>query len=203
MSTLTLPTPVTYPRRPSAPSSPRPLRWTCEQFHMAGDHGLFEGRNIILINGDLIEMPSTNPPHTTARTLTEMLFGKEYLVRGQEPLILGSTIDPVPDIAVLKGNVRDYAKNHSKTALLIVEINDSSLDYDTTTKASLYASAGIADYCVVDLNNRRLLVYRDPVADETKPFGFRYASVVHFAAGQATSPLALPSTTIDLAEMLP
>ncbi len=117
-------------------------------------------------------------------------------------LALGRSIDPVPDLAVVAGSPRDYLQKPT-TAVLVIEISDSSLDYDTTTKASLYASAGIADYWVLDLKNRRLLVYRDPIADAAAPFQFNYANIIEASAGAMVSPLALPAGKIAVADLLP
>ena len=49
----------------TAPGSPTPqrVRWTCDEFHDVSDSGLFEGRNVILVDGELLEMPAPNPPH--------------------------------------------------------------------------------------------------------------------------------------------
>jgi Uma2 family endonuclease len=86
---------------------------------------------------------------------------------------------------------------------LVVEVSDSSLDYDTTDKASLYAAAGIADYWVVDLVNRRLMVMRDPLADAAARFGFRYSTVTAVAIGQSASPLAAPASNVAVADLMP
>ena len=115
---------------------------------------------------------------------------------------IGKSIDPVPDLAVVAGSARDYLQKPA-TASLVVEVSDSSLDYDTNDKASLYAAAGIADYWVVDLVNRQLIVFRSPQANTSKPFGFAYANVTLHAAGQAVSPLAATAASVAVAELLP
>ena len=60
------------------------------------------------------------------------------------------------------GSIRDYVAEHPATALLAVEVAVTSLDYDTTTKAKLYATAGIPEYWVLDLEGKRLIVFRGP-----------------------------------------
>src|SRR5205814_1171958 len=70
---------------------------------------------------------------------------------------------PKPDFAIVPGRPRDYAV-HPTTADLVIEVADSSLDFDTYEKRLLYARASIREYWVVDINGRRLLVYRDPQA---------------------------------------
>ena len=79
---------------------------------------------------------------------------------------------------------------------LVVEISDSTLAYDQNEKGPLYAAAGIAEYWIVDVNTRRLLVYRDP-----QPAG--YASLQTLRATESVSPLAAPDASAPVAELLP
>jgi Uma2 family endonuclease len=152
-------------------------------------------------------MPVPNPPHSTATALTveslRLVFGKGFVIRSENPLVLGRSTDPVPDVAVVTGSVRDYAQSHPTTALLVVEVGDSTLDYDTGDKASLYASSGIADYWVVDLVNRQLVVHRDPQPDPSRPFAASYRTVTTHPAGQSVAPLAAPTASVAVADLLP
>jgi len=204
MSSTILPPPFASS---AAVAIPRPKRWTCAEFHQLGDEGWFEHVRPILIDGEILEMPVPNPPHSTAKSLTEealrAIFGVGFVVRPENPLVLGRSTDPVPDLAVVTGSIRDYARAHPSTAVLVVEVADSSLDFDTGDKASLYASAGIGDYWVVDLVNRRLIVFRGPRADAVKPFGFTYANVTEYHLGQSVAPLAAPGSAIVIADLLP
>jgi len=207
MSTLTLPT-ASVPASAIVPSAgPKPVRWTCAEFHQMGDLGWFEHKRVMLIEGEILEMAGPNPPHSTATALVQealrSIFGSGFVVRGENPLVLGLTTDPVPDVAVVQGNIRDYATIHPTTAVLVVEVSDSLLNYDTGDNASLYASAGIADYWVVDLVNRQLIVFRDPRPDPGRLFGFFYASMTVFGAGQSISPLSRPKASAAVNEMLP
>jgi Uma2 family endonuclease len=124
-------------------------------------------------------------------------------VRNQLPLVLGLLTDPEPDLAVVPGNARDYATAHPTSALLVVEISDSTLDYDLTDKASLYASGGITDYWVVDLVNRRLVVHRIPQSDPGAAFGARYSQVAQFGPADQTSALAAPQAAVAVSDLLP
>jgi Uma2 family endonuclease len=185
---------------------PRPKTWTCDEFHRLGDRGLFEGKPTILIDGHLLEMQPATAAHDTALSLlTEELrkiFSTGFVVRGQMSLVLGESTDPVPDLTIVVGSARSLIQKPT-TAVLVVEVSDSSLDYDTTEKASLYASAGIADYWVIDLLNRQLIVFRDPQADSTKPFGFIYADISMHQPGQSVSPLAAPGSFVSVDDLLP
>jgi Uma2 family endonuclease len=111
--------------------------------------------------------------------------------------------DPVPDLAVVQGSIRDYGTIHPSTAVLVVEVSDSSLKYDTGDKASLYASAGIADYWVVDLVGRQLIVFRDPQMDSTGVFGFSYADMKKYGPNQSASPLRAPHSSVLVSDLLP
>jgi len=82
-----------------------------------------------------------------------------------------------------------------------VEISDSSLDFDTTTKAELYAEDGIREYWVVDLVNRHVLVFRDPAAIAAG--GHTYLTRLTSGPADTVSPLAAPNTPIRVADLLP
>jgi Uma2 family endonuclease len=185
----------------SRPASavPRPIRWTCAEFHRFGDLGLFEGRRAMLIDGVILEEGPMNPPHAITLELVEetlrTAFGTGWRFRSQSPLVLGQDTDPEPDFVVIGGVARG-SSGHPTTADLVVEVADSSLDFDTHEKRLLYARAGIREYWVVDINGRRLLVYRDPNAGD-------YATQQAFGSTDTVSPLAAPTATVRVADLLP
>jgi Uma2 family endonuclease len=152
----------------------------------------------MLIDGVILEQGPMNPPHAITLGLVEeavrAAFGAGWWLRHQSPLILGQDTDPEPDLAVVPGRPRDYA-GHPTTADLIVEVADSSLDFDTNDKRLLYARAGIREYWVVDINGRTLRVSRDPRAGD-------YASQQTFGPADAVSPLAAASATVRVADLL-
>ena len=191
---------------PVPPGPPRNLRWTVDQFHYLGDLGMFEGRRAWLVDGVILEEGPMNPPHRIALELSEealrVAFGTGWRVCNQMPLVLGQTTDPEPDLAVIAGSPRG-ATAHPSTAALVVEVSDSSLRYDTTAKLSLYAAGRIADYWVVDVAGRQLLVFRDPLPDASQPHGHGYATQLVLGPGDTVSPLSAPSSTIRVADLLP
>ena len=170
----------------AAAAAPRPLRWTCAEFHDLGDRGVFEGRRAMLIDGVILEQGPMNAPHgkTLGRVerALQKVFGAEWWQRHQLPLVLGQDIDPMPDIAIVPAGALDY-EGHPDTARQVVEVSDSSLAFDTTEKRLIYARAGIPEYWVVDINGRRLLVYRDPQSGD-------YASRREYGPADALTPLA-------------
>jgi Uma2 family endonuclease len=129
-------------------------------------------------------------------------FGIGFWVRTQVPLNLSEETDVEPDVTVVPGKPRDYPE-HPTTALLVVEISETTLDYDRGRKGSLFAAAGLADYWIVNLIDDQLEVYRNPVADPSEPFGFRYADQIILRRGDQIAPLAAPQANIAVADLLP
>jgi Uma2 family endonuclease len=191
-------------RVPSGP--PRNMLWTVAQFHYLGDLGMFEGRRAWLVDGVIVEEGPMNPPHRIALEVSEEVlraaFGPGWRVCIQMPLVLGQSTDPVPDIAVVAGSPRGTTA-HPTTAALVVEVSDSSLRYDTTTKVGVYAAGGIADYWVVDVNARELHVFRDPRPDAAHPQGHSSATHLTLGPNDSVAPLAAPHAGICVADLLP
>jgi Uma2 family endonuclease len=185
---------------------PRNLLWTVDQFHYLGDLGMFEGRRAMLIDGVIVEEGPMNPPHRIALELsTEALrsvFGSGWRVCVQMPLVLGQVTDPEPDIAVVAGSPRT-ATTHPTTAALVLEVADTSLRYDTTVKVATYAAGGIADYWVLDVNGRELLVYRDPAPDPTAAQAYTYLTRQTLGPADSIAPLAMPGRAVSVADLLP
>ncbi len=188
---------------PKPPTTPHPVRWTHQEYHTLGELGVLDDRRVEFIKGEIIEMSPKGWPHVVACRKTAELLEKAFAgigwVARQEPL---TTIDsePEPDVSVHSGRFEDYA-NHPTSALLIVEVADTSLDYDTTTKAELYATANIPDYWVLDLVNSRLLVFRDPMPTAIGGGAYR----THFELGptQSITSLSAPGYSIRVADLLP
>ncbi len=86
---------------------------------------------------------------------------------------------------------------------MVVEVSDSSLNYDRTRKAPLYAAAAIAEYWIVNLEDGELEIYRDPQPDPTATFGFRYFTTTVLRRGDSVTPLAAPRATIAVSDLLP
>jgi Uma2 family endonuclease len=147
-------------------TEPKVHQWTREELIKMWAGGLLVGQRVELIEGEVIEMNLLSSEHATAVTLATYalrdIFGKGWLVRVQNPLSLGIHSEPHPDIAVVAGQARDFKDEHPTTATLIVEVADSSLAYDRSRKAAVYAEAQIPEYWVVNLQDRLLEVYRHP-----------------------------------------
>jgi Uma2 family endonuclease len=182
----------------------RIMRWTCDRFHTAFDAGAFEGQNVLLHHGEILEIPAPNPPHNSGLELTSTALrealGAGYWVRTQMALALMVDYDPVPDVAVIVGSPRTV-KVQPTTALLVVEVADSTLAFDLSTKATLYATVKIQEYWVLDLKGRELVVHREPgLNDDGDPM---YLTVVKLDAGGIVNPLMMPEATINISDLLP
>jgi Uma2 family endonuclease len=188
-------------------ANPIKRRWTSDEYYRMAELGLFADQRVELIEGEVLAMAPQGSQHFTAICLTHdvlrRIFAGDFVIRVQGPLAVSADSEPEPDLAVVPGRPRDYAgKKHPSTALLVIEISDSTLDYDRVDKASLYASAGIADYWIVNLIDRRLEVHRRPVADSEARFGFSYSNIRIYSAGDKVNPLAVTGE-ISASELLP
>ena len=153
-----------------------------------------------LINGDLQAMTPEGSRHTTAIDLVAdylgRAFGSGFHVRIQHPLAVDDYSEPEPDVAVVSGGIRDYRNAHPRSAALVVEVSDHSLQHDRTVKQRLYARCGIPEYWILALPNARLEIYRDPGEDG-------YDSVAIHGSGASVSPLGRPEALVVVDELLP
>jgi Uma2 family endonuclease len=163
-------------------------RFSVEQYHDMVQHGIFTNDDRIeLLEGWIVEKKvSKNPPHRmTTRLLTQALQAivpKGWYVDSQEP-ITTETSEPEPDIAVIRGDTRDYADRHPgpEHVALIVEIADSTLALDRGIKRQIYAREGISTYWIVDIINRRVEVHTLPSGPSQLP---EYGAVRLFAESE-------------------
>ncbi len=184
-------------------------RWTRAEYHRAARLGLFRpDERLELIGGEVVQkMSPQQSPHATSIRRTEealrLAFPQGHDVRVQLPLALGEHDEPEPDVAVVVGSMDDYEDEHPTSAVLVVEIADSSLRTDRGPKAGLYAAAGIGDYWIVDLNDRVLEVHRDPAPMADRPFGHGYRSVTRHDEPSSVAPLGAPTTPIRVEDLVP
>jgi Uma2 family endonuclease len=191
-----------------SPTEPRERRFTRDEYYRMAEAGLFEGQRVQLIAGKILAMTPQKREHATAILLLQQAliehFGSGVTVRPQLPLKVADGSEPEPDLAVVAGSPRDY-DDHPSTALLIVEVSDTTLAFDRSTKASLYASANVGEYWVLNLGDRRLEAFRQPVADEAAEFGHRYHDLHILGPDETVTPVAAGSgaAPIKVADLLP
>jgi Uma2 family endonuclease len=184
-------------------AEPAVRRWTVAEYHRAAEMGIFgPEERLELIKGEIFRMSPQNGPHATGSTLAESaiqeVFRAGYVVRIQKPLTLGGHSEPEPDIAVVRGKARDYLKAHPTMAELVVEVADSSLQFDRGEKAEVYARAGIPDYWILNVLERMLEVYRDP-----DPGAGEYRTITRYVENDTVSPLAAPKARLAVRDLLP
>ena len=183
-------------------------RWTREEYERMAEAGVFEpGKRVELLDGEIFEMTPQGSYHVTAVLLVQLVLqrsvGDSYVVRTQFPLALDPLSEPEPDVAVVAGTPRDFVLAHPASALLVVEVADTTLAHDRERKGSLYARAGILDYWIVNLADRCLEVRREPQPSPDAPYGWQYRSLERHVTGHSVSPLALPDVRILVADLLP
>ncbi len=141
--------------------------------------GIWAQQHLELIEGELISKMGKKRPHANAIAVVHAwllrVFGENF-VNQEAPIDVAPednpTNEPEPDLIVLSKPSREFKDNPQPSDLrLVVEISDSTLGFDLTTKAGLYARARIVEYWVVDIPGRRVIVHRDPQEGQ---YPFRY-----------------------------
>lgn len=202
--TLSLVADTLVEARPGAPA-PRPVRFNRAEYYALDAARIFRRQRVQLVRGVILLEPLMSAPHATgvrkATRALEQAFTTNHLVRSQLPLNLEPLSEPHPDVAVVTGSVDDYAADHPTTAVLVVEVADDSVFEDTTSQAELYASAGIPEYWVVDIPNRRLWVFSSPAP--VPDGGAAYRGDQTYGPGDTVSPLNAPTAVVPVADLLP
>jgi len=176
-------------------------RWTRVEYERLIDRGAFmPDDRIELIDGLLVVAEPQSAYHYTAiglvvRALTRA-FGEGWTIRSQGPIALDESSEPEPDVAVVRGDLADYAAAHPTDPVLVVEVTLTNPAMDRRYKSSLYARAGRPEYWLLNLVDTQLEVYRDP-----SPAG--YASRCVLKAGDRVSPLHTPAASIPIDDLLP
>src|SRR5438093_2356221 len=130
-------------------------------------------------------------------------FGEGWDVRAQGPIALDDASEPEPDVAVVRGEPRDYAEAHPADPVLVVEVALTSLGLDREHKSSLYARAGRPEYWIVNLVDRVLEVRREPAPEPSAPYGWDYAVVDVLGQAERVSSLGASAIQIPVVDLLP
>ena len=182
-------------------------RMTRHQYYQLFDENLFIDQKVMLLDGVVFQERPMKAPHATgisrACFVLEPIFKLGKYIRVQMPIDLDLFTEPHPDLAVVTGNYLDYAEEHPTTALLIVEVSETTIATDLGEKAFLYAAGRIADYWVIDLNEPKLIVFRDPVQDPAAPHGARFQTRLELGHDDFVTPHAAPKDSIKVSDLLP
>jgi Uma2 family endonuclease len=181
----------------AAITQPPRKRFTRSEVDQMEESGLLAGQRLELIDGDLIDKMGQNPPHARAirrgSVALSKMFGVE-LVQVQLPIEAGG-VDrewslPEPDLAVLRADKPDFDRRHPSgpDLSLVIEVADTTLRYDASTKRDIYARAGVQEYWILDLNASRLLVHRE--LDSKKG---EYASIRNYGDKESVSGITVSS----------
>lgn len=178
-----------------------PYRWSRQEYEKMVEIGLFPSQaRLELIEGEILQMASQTSYHATALSKAadalREIYRVGYHVRSQMPIAISDSSEPEPDIAVVEGTPDDYWDEHPRSAVLLVEVAYSSLQYDREQKLAVYARRGIPEYWIVNLNEHQLEVYRTPTDD-------RYADEFTLQPGELIAPLSQPTQSIAVADILP
>lgn len=169
-------------------------RFSVEEYHRLARSGILkEEDKVELVQGEIVEMSPIGPKDASTvtrmvRLLTE-IFKDQYLISPQNPIQLGLDSEPEPDIVILKEKADFYATCHPKAeeVIFIIEVADSTLQYDKEVKLALYAQSGIAEYWIVDLQAHQLMIH-------SFPDGNTYQQLECFQSGEDVFSTLLPNT---------
>lgn len=179
---------------------PARRRFTVEEYHRMGEAGILrEDDRVELLKGEIIQMAPIGSRHAACVSRLGDWLAKRLpdtaAVRIQNPIRLPPRSEPEPDLVVVRRRDDFYATAHPGPGdiFLLIEVADTSLEHDRDVKLPLYAAAGIPEVWIVDLERRRVLVYRQPA-------GASYRQVTVVEEG-TLSPTAFPQLAIRLDEI--
>ena len=176
--------------------------FTVDEYHRMAEVGILpETRRFELVRGEIIEMTIPGSAHSGRVNRLTHLFvsrlGQVVIVSGQNPVRLEAQSEPMPDLALLRPRPDFYTNSHPspEDVLLVVEVSDTTVKYDSTIKASLYAAAGVPEYWLLDVNKDVLVVRVDPAAGE-----YRSVQILH--RGETVAPVKVPTTSFIVDQIL-
>lgn len=179
-----------------------PYRFTVDDFHKLGSAGIFGERDRVeLLDGEIIIMSPIGIRHAKVVSRLNRLLNRVYsdrcIVDCQSPFILDGTSEPQPDISLVDLRAEQSATLPGPADIfLIIEVAESSLGYDRGRKLQRYAANGIREVWIVNLINRLVEIYREPV-------GEAYRVRVEARSGETLAPVAFPETTVAVDDILP
>jgi len=167
-------------------------RFSLERYEAMIERGILtEDDRVELIHGAIVDVSPIGDRHTACVKRLNRLFmqipSPQVTVSIQDPVAIPPDSEPEPDAALLKPreDFYEHAKPRPQDVLLIVEVADSSLQFDRDVKMPLYAHAGIAEAWLIDVDARVVEVY-------TEPRDGRYSQLRTYRAGATVTPGAFP-----------
>lgn len=174
-------------------------RFTADDFERMAEAGVFRrGEKVELIAGEIVAMSPVGRHHEVMRSELLIYWQRRcpphLKVATESPLRLASDYKPYPDLMVFPANLVT-PDVRGDTAVLVAEVSDTSLAYDTTTKAPGYAANGVREYWVIDAKLRSVKVHRHPEPDG-------YATTFKVAAENIATPELAPELAVRLADLV-
>lgn len=175
-------------------NAPKPLQFTRTDYHRIGQAGLFDASaHVELIFGEIIQMSPKGVAHEAClRTLLRQLYSlvsEDYTIGCQAPIAIGDSSEPEPDVSVALGPESVFTSRHpnGNEIVLAIEISDSTLQFDKSTKAALYAQAQISNYWIFNLVDHQVEVFNKPTCKEDGTWYYSELRIV-----QSTAKLSVP-----------
>lgn len=163
---------------------------------------LDEDDRVELLDGVIVAEPPMDPPHATGITMVaealRSAVATRALIRIQSPFIAGFHSAPEPDVAVVSGGPATYLNHHPSSALLVVEVSQSSLKQDRLSKSRIYAGAQVPEYWILNLRDDCIEVFRTPDAAQRV-----YCERVIAQRGDHLRLVALPDVGVAVDDLLP
>jgi Uma2 family endonuclease len=162
---------------------------------------LSEDDRVELIDGEIIEMSPIGNRHAASvdvlGEITRERLGRGVIVRVQNPIQLDDFSEPQPDVSILKRRDDFYRHAHPRPedVLLVIEVSDTTLEYDRKVKVPLYARAGIPEAWVVNIPEESIEVYTDLAAGA-------YQTVISHVRGEEVQSRSLAALRVSVAEVL-
>jgi Uma2 family endonuclease len=183
-------------------NTPALHRFSAEEYHRLAEVGILApNARVELIDGAIHDMSPIGPNHSGVVIRLNRFFHlqakKRWIVSSQNPVGLDNYSEPQPDVILLKPAPDDYVSHHPAPddVFLLIEVADSSLDFDRGKKLQVYARAGIAEFWIANLPDSAIEIYREPHFT-----GYEKKAIVR--AGEKTVPSAFPNVAVDVAELL-
>lgn len=160
-----------------------------------------EDERLELLGGEIVETSPIGIPHAACVNRLNKLFNRllpdEVIVSVQNPIHLDMLSEPEPDVVLLQPRSDFYAGGHPEPEdiMLLVEVADTSIEYDREQKLPRYALAGVTEVWIVDLNKKRIEMYQRP-----SPHGYQQTTIVK--GKESVSPAAFPQVTLKVSQIL-
>ena len=177
-------------------------RFSAEEYHRLVKVGILASKDRVeLIDGAIHDMSPIGPLHGGVVNRLNRFFNLKakgrWIVSAQNPVGLDKFSEPQPDVVLLKPAPDDYVSHHPTPddVYLLIEVSDSTLDFDRGKKLGIYARAAISEFWIVNLQDSTIEVYLDPHFT-----GYEKKTILK--AGDKASPAAFPDAAIEVAELL-